>query len=340
MKAMILTAGLGTRLRPLTFERAKPSIPLLGKPLVIRLLEKLSTQGVTEFKLNLHHLPATVEELFRAEPESKFAVSFSHEPRILGTAGGLKANESFFRDGTFLMVNGDIVMEFPLEDALAFHRERNALATLLLYPQPEPPRYFPIRIDHDGRFLNFKGISEEGVARPETYVFTGIHILEPGVLRFVPKGEFYEINDQVYPQAIHQGEKVLGFPVEGYWNDVGDPGRYLEAQKDLLLPDTTGLFHGAQGYSKETLSYVSSTANIAESARFGPFASAGPRCVIEAGSIVENSILWENVRVKSGASIMNCIAGSGVTLQGDVRNVIVTRHGEAPIAAPTENLIH
>jgi NDP-sugar pyrophosphorylase family protein len=331
MKAMILTAGLGTRLRPLTLERAKPSIPLMGKPLVIRLLEKLSIQGITEFRLNLHHLPASIEALFHTEPESRLPVSFSYEPRILGTAGGLKASESFFQDGTFLMVNGDIVMEFPLEKALAFHRERNALATLLLHRQPEPPRYFPIRIDHDGRFLNFKGISEEGVARPETYVFTGVHILEPDVFRFIPKAGFYEINDQVYPQAIRQGEGVFGFPVEGYWNDVGDPCRYLEAQKDLLLLDTPERFREAQSNSQEKRSYVASTAKIGESVRFGPFASAGPGCVIEAGSIVENSILWENVRVKSGASIVNCIAGSGVTLQGDTCNQIVTRYGKAPI---------
>ncbi len=124
------------------------------------------------------------------------------------------------------------------------------------FPASEPPRYFPIRIDHDGRFLKLSRNQRRGRARPETYVFTGVHILNRNVFRFVPKGEFYEINDQVYPQAIRQGEKVLGFPVEGYWNDVGDPSRYLEAQKDLLLLDTPERFREAQSNSQEKRSYV------------------------------------------------------------------------------------
>ena len=158
MKAMILAAGLGTRLRPLTLERAKPAIPLLGKPLIIRLIEKLMQQGATDFRLNLHHLPHTIENLFQSPPWDSLPVSFSHEPRILGTAGGLKANEAFFDQGTFLMVNGDIVLEFSLEEAIAFHRDRKALATLVLYPQQEPYRHSPIRVDDEGHFRHFKGI--------------------------------------------------------------------------------------------------------------------------------------------------------------------------------------
>ena len=156
MKAMILAAGLGTRLRPLTLERAKPAIPLLGKPLVIRLIEKLAQHGATDFRLNLHHLPRTIEDLFRIGPWDSLPVSFSYEARILGTAGGLKANEAFFDQGTFLMVNGDIVMEFPLEEAVAFHQQREALATLVLYPQQAPYRHSPIRIDEEGRSPQFQ----------------------------------------------------------------------------------------------------------------------------------------------------------------------------------------
>ena len=325
MKAMILTAGLGTRLRPLTLERAKPSIPLLGKPLVIRLLDKLSDLGISEFRLNLHHLPASIERLFVAQQNDQH-VSFSYEPTILGTAGGLKANESFFDDETFLMVNGDIVMEFPLAEALAFHRDQKALATLILFPQPEPAKYFPVRVDRNGRFLNFKGISEAGAACPETYVFTGVHILEPEIFRYIPSGQFFEINDQVYPQAMKDGEKVLGCPVEGYWNDVGDPGRYLQAQKDLLLINASEKCreHGST-------SCLAPGAEVAETAKFGPFVSIGTGSIVEPQATVENSILWDDVHVNTGASVVNCIAGSGVILEGEVKNLIVTRYGKSPI---------
>ena len=121
MKAMILAAGLGTRLRPLTLERAKPAIPLMGKPILIRLIKSFMEQGATNFRVNLHHLPHTIERIFETPAWQDLPVSFSHEPRILGTAGGLKANESFFDQETFLMVNGDIVLDFPLAEAVAFH---------------------------------------------------------------------------------------------------------------------------------------------------------------------------------------------------------------------------
>ena len=317
---MILAAGLGTRLRPLTLERAKPAIPLLGKPLVIRLIEKLMRHGATDFRLNLHHLPQSIEDLFRLPPWDNLPVSFSYEPRILGTAGGLKANEAFFDQGTFLMVNGDIVLEFPLEEAIAFHRDSNALATLVLYPQQAPYRHSPIRIDGDGHLRHFKGIWPGKPPRPGTYVFTGVHILEPEIFQFVPKGEFYEINEQVYTRLLKHGEKIYGFPVEGYWNDLGDPKRYLEAQKAM--------------FQREAVTppiHITPLARVAERVAFRPYVSVGSGCDLERDCFLENSILWEKVSVRSRASIQDSIVGSDMIVQGNCSGKILTRNGEAAI---------
>lgn len=328
MKSLILTAGLGTRLRPLTLERAKPTIPLLGKPLLFWLLENLLSQGVDGFRLNLHYLPHSVEQIFERVPGLNMPVSFAHEPEILGTAGPLKANEAFFDNDTFLMVNGDIVIDFSFREALAFHKNQGALATLLMFPQPSPPRYFPIRIDAEGNLLNFPHISRTGDALPHNYVFTGIHILEPEIFQFIPHGVPYEINEQVYPEAIKRGAKVLGFPVSGYWNDVGSPQRYLEAQRDLLNFETKLCVSG----TKIPYTCVSPEARIEESAAFGPFSTAGEGCLVRSESIVENSILWEDVEVMEKAHVQNCIAGSGVILKNHVHNKIVTRFGELDIS--------
>ena len=321
MKAMILAAGLGTRLRPLTLERAKPAIPLLGKPLLIRLIEKLAQCGATDFRLNLHHLPRTIENLFGAGRWNSLPVSFSHEPQILGTAGGLKANEKFFDQGTFLMVNGDIVMEFPLEEAIAFHKEREALATLVLYPQQAPYRHSPIRIDQEGHLRNFKGIWPGSTPRPETYVFTGVHVLEPEIFRFIPNGQFYEINDQVYLHALKNDMKIYGFPVDGYWNDLGDPRRYLEAQQHLFSREDSTL-----------PVYISPEALLEDRVAFRPFVSVGPGCLLEHDSFVENSIIWDKVHVKSRASVRNSIIGADMIVEGDCCDRIVTRNGEISIA--------
>ncbi len=320
MKAMVLTAGLGTRLRPLTLERAKPAIPLLEKPLVVRLITKLLEECVTDFRLNLHHLPSTIETIFRSLPWGDLPVSFSYESEILGTAGGLKANESFFDDETFLMANGDIVIDSSLKEALAFHRQNEALATLILCPQSPPYAYYPIRIDKSNMIRNFKNACPGGDLRPETYVFTGVHILEPEILGLIPPGVPWEINDQVYFTALKQGARILGFPVEGYWSDLGNSRRYLETQRELLM--RTG---------SAPQEYVSSGAEVSPESVVGHFVSIGDGCVVEAGARVENSILWENTRVKKNCYVRNCIIGSDVIIDRDRFDTVVTRNGEAPI---------
>lgn len=322
MKAMILAAGLGTRLRPLTLERAKPAIPLLGKPLVIRLIERLKAEGVSDFRLNLHHLPETVESVFESPAWSGGPVSFSYEQEIMGTAGGLKASESFFDQGTFLMVNGDIVMDFALSQVIAFHHERGAMATLVLYPQTKPYRHFPVRIDKEGRLVNFKNSRVTG-AEPlrEAFVFTGVHVLEPSIFEFIPPGRFYEINDQTYPDAIRAGKRILGFPVHGYWNDLGDPLRYLDGQRDLL--ERAGI---------DPPIYLSPDAEVAEDTSIGPCVSAGPGCRFERNVTCENSVLWDNVRLRKNTGVRDCIIGSEVTVESECRGRIITRNGEAPLA--------
>jgi len=320
MKAMILAAGLGTRLRPLTREVAKPAVPLLGQPLVVRLIRKLAREGVSDFRLNLHHAPESIKKLFRIPPWDSLPVTFSYEDEILGTAGGLKANESFFADGTFIMANADIVIDFSLQEALDFHRRNAALATMILYPQEYPYRYFQVRIDQQGRLRHFKGMCPGGDLRPEAYVFTGVHILEPEIFSYIAAGKFSEINDEVYPAALGKGEKICGIPVNGYWNDLGDPRRYLAAQKDLLIRE-----------APKRHTWFAPDVRVADSARVGPFVSAGSGCAIGAKATVENAILWENVSVERGATVRNCIVGSGMTLTGDLCDKIITRDGEVSL---------
>lgn len=318
MKAMILAAGFGTRLRPLTLERAKPAIPMLGEPLIVRLLRKLQTQNVSQFRVNLHHLPDSLSAIFD-HTDSEFSVSFSTETEILGTAGGLKANESYF-DETFIMANGDIAAEFPVAPALEFHRRRDALATLLLFEQHPPFRYFPVKIDHDNRLRNFKNAAPSKDVTPETYVFTGIHILDPRIFDYIPDNGFCDINNDVYPPALRNDERIYGFPVQGYWNDVGDPMRYLQAQRDLFLLERSSPY-----------TQFHRSVSVCSGSETGPFVSAGDHCVFEPESFVRNSILWDRVIVHEGAVVQNSIIGSDVELKGRVCNKIITVHGEADI---------
>lgn len=318
---MLLTAGLGTRLRPLTLERAKPAIPIVGKPIIIRLIEKLSRAGVSEFRMNLHYMPHSIESIFAdAVHANKHEVSFSFEPSILGTAGGLKANERFFREGTFIMVNGDIVFDFDLSRALEFHRSQRALATMILRPQERPYQFYPVFTDSEGRLSHFKQDPPPEVETQQACVFTGIHILEPEIFDYIPAGVFCEINDAVYPAVIRKGLPILGFVVQGYWNDVGNPVRYLEAHRHLL-----STFHPAIKLRDEV------DVVIEEGASVGSAVWAEKGCLFKSGSHAQDCILWENVTLERRATLKSCIVGADVTVDKSHENCVITRRGSYPI---------
>ena len=320
MKAMVLTAGLGTRLRPLTLERAKPAIPLLGKPLILTIIEKLRALEVKECRLNLHTLPETIKRCFNLALENISGVSFSYEPQILGTAGGLKSNESFLTDETFLMVNGDIFFEFDITKVIDFHVRNDSLATLALWPQMPPYRHTPIRIDSSYRIHSFPRTGGPWQKDGQAYVFTGITVLSRDIFRLIEPNGFSEIVTDVYEPSIIKGLKICGYPVKGYWNDLGTPASYLATQKEVFE------------YSGISPSHIIDDGVVVhEPQRIGPYVSIGQGSIIEEDCQIRDSILWEDCCVRRGARIKRCIVGRGVCLKGDLENRVITLNGEIPL---------
>ncbi|MGB9616535.1 MAG: sugar phosphate nucleotidyltransferase, partial [Desulfomonilaceae bacterium] len=250
----------------------------------------------------------------------KHKVSFSFEPSILGTAGGLKANEEFFRDDTFLMVNGDIVCDFDLTEALAFHRYHGALATMILLPQEQPYKFYPVFLDKEGRLTHFKDKPPRDAESRQAYVFTGIHILEPEILDYIPAGVFCEINDSVYPQLIQNGLPIMGFVTQGYWNDIGSPERYLAAHTHVL-----STLDPPRNLEEEV------EVAIHHGARIGSGVWAEKGCVFKAGSFAQDCIFWDNVTVENGIVLKRCIVGADVTVKKSYENLVITRQGSRPI---------
>jgi NDP-sugar pyrophosphorylase family protein len=314
MKAMILAAGLGTRLRPLTLERAKPAAPFMRRPIILRLVDHLRALGVSGFRINLHHLPETVEEVFEASDNS---VSFMFEPEILGTGGGLKNNETYFDDEPFLMVNGDIVTSIDLKPLIDFHLRERPLATMALMEQEPPYEHFPVRIDEAFNLHNFKGLISNGRPLDKRYAFIGAHIIDAAIFDFIPPQRHYDINSQAYVKAMRVGKRVCGFPLKGWWNDLGDPVRYLEAHINPLTE--------CPGISLEER--ISPKARIDPSTIVDQYSVIGDGCEILGEAVVSNSVLWENVKVDESARLENCLVGSSVKIDKDRSNEIITNNG-------------
>ena len=321
---MILAAGYGTRLWPLTIDRAKPAIPFLGRPLVGYVAEYLARYGCREIAVNLHHRPESVRDSLGDGSRFGVRLHYVEEPDILGTSGALDNARAFFDEETFVVVNGKIATDIDLGRALETHRRTRALATLVLRPNPEREKYSTVEVRGD-RLVGFGGHpppapdkagdagiegakgSEGAGAEPREaegaafitrgprarsgyrdgvpLMFTGIHILDRRVFDFIPRGVFSDSVTDVYPKAHAEGERISAHVAEGnYWYELSTIPRYLDTSLALLRREGRALDLGAGSE-------------------------------IGARADVTDAVLWENARVEAGARVRRCVLGAGVRVR-------------------------
>lgn len=231
MRAMILAAGLGTRLRPLTDHLPKPLLPVAGVPLIVWNLLLLRRHGITEVIVNLHHLGHLIEQTLGDGSRFGMRLTYSREPVILGTGGGIKQAESFFLGQPFLVINGDTLLELDLGLLVGFHRQQGGMATMVLRADPDADRWGAVEVDRHQRVLRINGRGTQEKGRTGTRMFAGVHVMHPRLLQTIPAGRESSIIE-AYVSEIAGGESVFGFDMEGYWSDIGTPERYEQAQKD------------------------------------------------------------------------------------------------------------
>jgi NDP-sugar pyrophosphorylase family protein len=284
MRAMILSAGYGTRLWPLTEDRTKPAIPILGKPLVGYVAEYLARYGFDEIAVNLHHRPQSVRQALG--DGSKFGVKLHYveEPVILGTSGAIDNARALLDGDTFVVVNGKIITDIDLAAALETHRRTRAIATLVLLPNVACEKFSVVKTA-DGFLQGFGGMPsrEEFADGDPPLMFTGIHILEPKIFDYIPRGLFSHSTTDVYPQAMANGERVAVHVAKGRWFELSTIERYLDIS--LLL--------------------------LAEN---GESVTAGAGCEISQAAEVEKSVLWDRVVVESGARVRRAVLGDNVKI--------------------------
>ncbi|MEC4681661.1 MAG: NDP-sugar synthase [Nitrospirota bacterium] len=235
MKAMILAAGLGTRLRPLTDTIPKPLLPVGGTPLVLWNLLLLRANGIQEVMINLHYLGSMIKERLGDGSRWNMRITYSYEPELLGTGGGLKIAEWFFERQPFLVMNGDTLIDLDIPALLDFHHSQGGIATLVLRDDPQAVQWGAVESDAQDRLLRINGQGvEESVSKPSVIsrMFAGVHILHPSILDDAPTGKPFSIIDS-YTRALASGSRLLGFVHTGYWSDIGTVERYTQTQADV-----------------------------------------------------------------------------------------------------------
>jgi len=306
LKAMVLAAGLGLRMRPLTLLRAKPALPVLNRPLLHWTLELLRRHGVTDVVINLHHLPATVRKAVGDGRMFGLRVAYSFERKILGTAGGPRKVRRFFGDEPFLLVNGDVLFEFDLSDLVRRHAASGARATLALKASAKVEAYGGVVTGPGGFIRSLAGLPRPAPGRP--LLFTGVHVLDAELLDRLPPGPSDSVRD-LYAPLVAEGQRLLGVRVRGPWYDFGSPSLYLASQLSM----TSSGFRGA-GAAR----LVHPEARIHPRARVTR-SVVGAGAVVGEGTVVSGSVLWEGARVERGGRVSGSILATGAHVgEGDV----------------------
>jgi NDP-sugar pyrophosphorylase family protein len=270
--ALVLTAGLATRLRPLSFVRAKAALPVAGEPLARRILRTLRASGVTDAVLNLHHLPHTLTRHIGDGADLDMRVRYSWEVPVLGSAGGPRRALPLLSGGVFLIVNGDTLTDAHVEDLVADHAHSGALVTMAVIPNTAPDKYGGVVVDHDGVVTAFvrRGSPQS------SYHFIGVQVAHAEAFASLPDDTPSESVGSLYPALMHAGRGAIRAHVcAAEFFDIGSPADYLST-------------------------------SLALSAREG---ARAPTCP---GATTEDSILWDDVRVGEGATLRRCVVADGV----------------------------
>jgi mannose-1-phosphate guanylyltransferase len=333
MKAMILAAGKGTRVRPITYTIPKPMIPILEKPVMEFLLELLRRHGFTEVMINVSHLAEEIERYFRDGQRFGVQLAYSFEGSIvdgnligeaLGSAGGMRRIQDFcpFFDDTFVVLCGDALIDLDLTAAIQWHKEKGAIATIVTktVPQEEVSSYGVVVTNEEGRIQAFqeKPSIEEALSNT---INTGVYIFEPEILDHIPSGQVYDIGGDLFPKLVEMGAPFYAIPMDFEWVDIGKVPDYWQAVCNVL----SGKVRNVAIPGKEVRPGIFTGLNVAVNWDKvnvqGPVYIGGMSCIEDGATIIGPSMIGPNCRICSGAWVESSVIFEYSRLGPDVRLV-------------------
>src|SRR5215208_3518462 len=233
MKAMVLAAGKGTRLFPLTGEIPKPMTPVAGKPIIQHIFELLAEAGLEEIHVNVHYLADALLETYGSATNVKGTrIHMTREDKLMGTAGSVKRAAERFEE-TFVVIMGDALTDVDVREVVSFHKKREALVTLALSRVADTSQFGVVELDCEQNVVGFQEKPDPSEAMSDL-ANTGIYVLEPEALGYIPEGTFFDFAEDVFPRLLEAGEKIAGYEGDFYWSDIGNLEAYKEAQRDVL----------------------------------------------------------------------------------------------------------
>jgi mannose-1-phosphate guanylyltransferase len=335
MKAVVLIGGQGTRLRPLTYTTTKAMLPIVNVPLLDRLIKRLEAADIDHiiFAVN-YHAGELQRYLEQNKSNYKAQITFSMEPRPLGSGGAVKFNSKFLNNDTFLLLNGDILTEMNYKEIVGFHKSKNALITVNAAKVEDPTRFGVINTNNRDRVISWQEKPSMRDAK-SNWVNVGIWAIEPELLDQIPSHEFVSLERDIFQTLVNSKAPFYAFRTTHYWSDIGTPQSYAQVNKDILygiipepIPGTKLLSRNiwiADSPDRYASVQMSDPVVIGDDVNFGDNTSVigptviGPHCNIGASVNITESILWQNVEVGANVVIRNSILGRNVKVAANTQ---------------------
>lgn len=334
MKACIMCGGEGTRLRPLTFDRPKPMIPLLNKPSLVHLVEHLAMEGFNDIVVTLGYLGGEIEEELGDGSMYGVHIEYVHEKEKLGTAGGVKNAEDLFEGEQFMIVGGDHVMDLGLREFFRFHEKNDAPVTIGLIPIDDPREYGIADLDVNNKITRFFEKPEPGEIF-SNLASTGIYVCDPEILNWIPRKK-YDFAKDLFPKIMGEGENINGFLVRGKWTDIGNPQAYRQACRWMLeqMPGTKisgrlsikdakivgpiDIGHNVSLGSNSAIVgpiVIGENTSIGDNVLIGPYTSIGSNCTIDNNTRILSSYIFDDVDIGANVGISGAVIDNATKIK-------------------------
>jgi len=338
MRAVVMAGGEGTRLRPLTSNQPKPMVSLCGKPCMEYIVELLKRHGIDETLVTLMFLPKAIRDYFGDGSTLGVSMRYSVEQTPAGTAGSVKLAEDELREGTFVVISGDALTDFDLEDIVAFHKRRGAMVTIALKHVENPLDFGIVVVDDEGRIERFLEKPTWGEVFSDT-VNTGIYVLDPEVFDHIPSGTPFDFSQDLFPKLLEIDAPLYGYVADGYWQDIGSLEQYLVANCDVLDGKVDVAIPGielehrvfiGENINLESLenvsgpAYIGNYAKISRQAHVGAYSVLGSNVVVKEHAVTRRSVIDANTYLGASSKVLgtiigkNCDIKAGVTLNEGV----------------------
>ncbi|MDQ3991557.1 MAG: sugar phosphate nucleotidyltransferase, partial [Actinomycetota bacterium] len=353
MKAVVMAGGQGTRLRPLTSNQPKPMLPVVGRPMMEHVLRLVRRHGLEDTVVTIQFLGSVIRNYFGDGADLGLSLEYALEDEPLGTAGSVKNAEALL-DDPFLVISGDAVTDIDLSAAVEFHRRKGAAVTVVLQHVEDPLEFGIVIVDEEGRIERFLEKPGWGEVFSDT-INTGIYVVEPEVLEYVPPDREYDFAKDLFPLLLDKGLPLYGYVADAYWTDVGNLDAYLEVHRDILerkvdlevsgfdVGGTIWLGDGAVIDPDADVGgpiYVGENSRIESGSTVREYTVLGKGVVVKSGAFVHRAIVHDNAYIGSSVSLRGCVVGKNVDVKHGARleeGVVVADEshvGEGAVLSP------